>query len=85
MWLARDKDETLHIFVSKPERKYCEFWYDGYNNTTVEEKDLIDFDSLSWEDDPIEVLPIEYWTTQRVGQIFMTIKVFKYKIYERRK
>ena len=83
MWLAKDKDETLHIFVSKPERKYAEFWSDGYNNTIIKESDLIDFETMTWEDEPKEVLLISYWATEQIGDIFpifMTVKKFKYKI-----
>lgn len=80
MWLARDLDNTLHVFISNPIRDN-DYWKDNYYFHEITENNLIDFESLEWKDDPIEVISVNYWTVERCVDIFMTVKVFKYKFY----
>lgn len=47
-WIARDCDNTLFAYVSKPFKKGAYFEGNGGNNTGLE-KDLFEF--ISWEDE----------------------------------
>ena len=53
-WVARDKNRDLHLFEIRPSRSDCK-WLDlGYGCDTLD-KDLEMFESLSWEDIPMQV------------------------------
>lgn len=61
MWVARDKDGCLWLYIYKPIRSKTNYWWEvDEQNTPLDEDDcmLIDielFPDLSWEDEPIEV------------------------------
>lgn len=54
MWVARDKNDGLCLYIAKPQR--CGIWW----NVSLEECDCLKindalFPDLRWEDEPIEV------------------------------
>lgn len=52
-WVARDRDGSLSLYQSYPERQEnLGYWRDGLGESELSE---MDFPSLSWQDDPIEV------------------------------
>lgn len=65
MWVSRDKDGELNLFIEKPRRRDVN--WDGqiigtlsnryYNLEVMRCVDKIDgFENLTWEDEPVEVL-----------------------------
>lgn len=73
MWVARDKNGTLHLWFNRPYRAY-DYWFgrqtqDGWNQKEeyIQNKHEIDsklFPYLKWEDEPIEVSIIETFRLQ---------------------
>lgn len=61
MWVARDKDGCLWLYIYKPIRSKTNYWWEvDEQNTPLDEDDclMIDielFPDLRWEDEPIEV------------------------------
>ena len=67
MWIAKNKDNTLHIFCEKPTRnsnktkwaiKNCDFGY------RVDADTISMFRHLTWEDEPVMVkiaIPMEWY------------------------
>ena len=63
MWIAIDKDGSLHIFDRKPWRETyaylrepASFWSNGTQSTLVKDESIKKrFDYLTWEDEPIEI------------------------------
>lgn len=59
MWVARNKDESLHIFNYKPTRNSEDNWVskedvdNHYGYLVINEEDM--FEDLTWEDEPIKV------------------------------
>lgn len=54
MWLARDKNGVLKLFVCKPARIENEWYFDG-NSLSLFGHITDKFNNLKWEDEPIEV------------------------------
>lgn len=62
MWVARDKDECLWLFIDKPIRSQKNDWWevDTQKSLLLRDDDCMEIDGdlfhdLSWEDEPIEV------------------------------
>lgn len=61
MWVARNKDERLFIFIDKPKRSKINNWWEvDTQNTLLRDDDCLEiygelFPNLRWEDNPIEV------------------------------
>lgn len=61
MWVARDKDECLWLFIDKPIRSQKNDWWEvDTQNSLLRDDDCLQIDEelfpdLSWEDEPIEV------------------------------
>lgn len=58
MWVARDKDGELNLFITKPQRSDAigynyENW-DSYNEHWISLDSKL-FPDLTWDDEPIEV------------------------------
>lgn len=56
MWIARDKNEGLWLYIAKPQRSEMGEWW----NVSLKEYDCLKingelFPELRWEDEPIEV------------------------------
>lgn len=70
LWIARDKDDTLHLFSDKPELEELEVWssdIEGYvkhqwfNGNVVTELNSKLFKEVTFENSPKEVsLTLEY-------------------------
>lgn len=58
MWIARDEDNHLRVYLNKPIR-YGFYWQsvDTYNGVNIQCISLPNnlFPNLKWEDEPIEV------------------------------
>lgn len=61
MWVARDKDECLWLYIDKPIRSQTQIWWEVDTiNSLLRDDDCMEIDGdlfpdLSWEDEPIEV------------------------------
>lgn len=61
MWVARDKDECLWLFIDKPIRSKTSFWWEvDTKNSLLRDDDCMEingglFPELRWEDEPLEV------------------------------
>lgn len=61
MWIARDKQERLWLFIDKPIRSKSKFWWEvDTQNSLLRDDDCMEIDGelfpdLKWEDKPIEV------------------------------
>lgn len=53
MYIARDKNRYLHLFIEKPKRNNNEYWFSPQYNLSL---DYTLFPELRWEDEPIEVM-----------------------------
>lgn len=73
MWVARDKNNVLKLFVCKPTRIDNEWYFDGGFLKLfgyIADK----FDSLRWEDEPVEVNltlvePFHFKLTEEAKQV----------------
>lgn len=61
MWVARDKDERLWLFIDKPKRSQIHGWWEvDTQNSLLRDDDCMEisgelFPEIKWEDEPIEV------------------------------
>jgi len=61
MWIARDKDECLWLFIDKPIRSQTNGWWEVDTQNSLLRDDVCLqingdlFPELGWEDEPIEV------------------------------
>lgn len=61
MWVARDKDERLWLFIDKPIRSQKNDWWEvDTQNSLLRDDDCMEisgdlFHELRWEDEPLEV------------------------------
>lgn len=56
MWVARDKDGTLTLFIDKPNQSIGGAWFvGGYQATNIIRLSITMFSNLTFEDEPIEV------------------------------
>lgn len=61
-YVARDKDGSLWLYIGKPIRKTCAFFYCEHSKILISSDEfskyglnLDDFKYLKWEDEPVEV------------------------------
>lgn len=61
MWVARDKDECLWLYIDKPKRSETRDWWEvDTQNSLLRDDDCMEingdlFPKIRWEDEPLEV------------------------------
>lgn len=66
MWVARDKNNNLHLWFNKPLRFKDGYWYNNDGDFIIDSQL---FSYLKWEDEPIEVSLIETFKLQSLKAI----------------